>query len=192
MFRVPRTCCVAWLPLVGGRTQRAVWPQKKGELLLCDGCPRAFHLQCLKLPDVPGDEDWFCDRCMYVGARPVPAARPRACMLCPALCTNSRACVTSAKAEKQAKRAAELARKAAEREKKKQEREAARVEARKKKAEARKLSTAKRLRAEAQKMVSCHPTLAASPHCHSHAVAPWFLWAWFWSAQGLNSHGRCT
>lgn len=141
---------------------------------------------------MPGDEDWFCDRCMYVGARPLPAARPRACMLCPALCTNSRACVTSAKAEKQAKRAAELARKAAEREKKKQEREAARVEARKKKAEARKLSTAKRLRAEAQKMVSCHPTLVASPHRHSHAVAPWFLWAWFWSAQGLNSHGRCT
>ncbi|KAF0687140.1 Aste57867_21111 [Aphanomyces stellatus] len=34
-----------------------------GELLLCDGCPKAFHVECLKLHDFDPDDDWFCDDC---------------------------------------------------------------------------------------------------------------------------------
>lgn len=33
-----------------------------GELLCCDGCPRAFHTKCIDLKTVPDDE-WFCDEC---------------------------------------------------------------------------------------------------------------------------------
>ena len=34
------------------------------ELLLCDGCPRAYHLRCLDPPleSVPVD-DWICPSC---------------------------------------------------------------------------------------------------------------------------------
>ncbi|ETW05012.1 hypothetical protein H310_04070 [Aphanomyces invadans] len=34
-----------------------------GELLLCDGCPRAFHVECLKLENFDANEDWFCVDC---------------------------------------------------------------------------------------------------------------------------------
>lgn len=41
-----------------------------GELLLCDGCPRAFHLECVWPPmrrsDVPAG-DWFCSLCRRNG-----------------------------------------------------------------------------------------------------------------------------
>ncbi|KAL1197225.1 Increased DNA methylation 1 [Cardamine amara subsp. amara] len=33
-----------------------------GKLILCDGCPAAFHANCLELEDVP-DGDWFCASC---------------------------------------------------------------------------------------------------------------------------------
>ncbi|CAH2069511.1 unnamed protein product [Thlaspi arvense] len=33
-----------------------------GKLILCDGCPAAFHADCLGLEDVP-DGDWFCASC---------------------------------------------------------------------------------------------------------------------------------
>ncbi|CAI5746958.1 unnamed protein product [Peronospora destructor] len=33
-----------------------------GELLCCDGCPRAFHVKCIGLPEVPATE-WFCNEC---------------------------------------------------------------------------------------------------------------------------------
>ena len=38
-----------------------------GELLVCDGCPGAFHLLCLQPPiedvDLLPEGDWFCDIC---------------------------------------------------------------------------------------------------------------------------------
>ncbi|VVB16477.1 unnamed protein product [Arabis nemorensis] len=36
--------------------------QYGGKLILCDGCPAAFHANCLGLEDVP-DGDWFCASC---------------------------------------------------------------------------------------------------------------------------------
>ncbi len=36
-----------------------------GDLILCDNCPKSFHLRCLKLKDTdipPGD--WYCTTCM--------------------------------------------------------------------------------------------------------------------------------
>ena len=36
-----------------------------GELLCCDNCPNAYHLQCLDPPlEEPPDEEWTCPRCM--------------------------------------------------------------------------------------------------------------------------------
>ena len=35
---------------------------KCGELVLCDGCPHAFHLLCVGLGCVPEDK-WFCGEC---------------------------------------------------------------------------------------------------------------------------------
>ncbi|MFS7957043.1 putative histone acetyltransferase chromatin regulator PHD family [Helianthus anomalus] len=34
----------------------------RGELVICDGCPRAFHAVCLELEGVPS-EDWHCPYC---------------------------------------------------------------------------------------------------------------------------------
>jgi hypothetical protein len=35
-----------------------------GELILCDNCPRSFHLKCLKLKDEDIPEgNWYCPRC---------------------------------------------------------------------------------------------------------------------------------
>lgn len=37
-----------------------------GNLLCCDGCPKAFHLECLDPPMTEGDlddRDWFCQEC---------------------------------------------------------------------------------------------------------------------------------
>jgi len=33
-----------------------------GDLILCDGCPAAFHLTCLGMFLIP-DGDWFCSQC---------------------------------------------------------------------------------------------------------------------------------
>ena len=35
----------------------------EAHLLLCDGCDRGFHIECLNMPRVP-DDDWFCARCV--------------------------------------------------------------------------------------------------------------------------------
>ena len=32
------------------------------DMLLCDGCPKVFHLTCLGLSRVP-DGDWYCAVC---------------------------------------------------------------------------------------------------------------------------------
>ena len=32
-------------------------------LLLCDGCPRAYHLSCMGLKDEPTEDSWFCQQC---------------------------------------------------------------------------------------------------------------------------------
>lgn len=32
------------------------------DMLLCDGCPKVFHLTCLGLSQVP-DGDWYCAVC---------------------------------------------------------------------------------------------------------------------------------
>ncbi|NXN91944.1 AIRE regulator, partial [Rhinopomastus cyanomelas] len=44
-----------------------------GELICCDGCPRAFHLTCLvpPLPRVPSGT-WWCGSCMASTAEPDP------------------------------------------------------------------------------------------------------------------------
>ncbi|KAK9690063.1 hypothetical protein RND81_09G102000 [Saponaria officinalis] len=36
--------------------------QDDGDLLCCDGCPRAFHLHCVSLPSIPEDK-WYCKLC---------------------------------------------------------------------------------------------------------------------------------
>ncbi|KAK9818234.1 hypothetical protein WJX72_009182 [[Myrmecia] bisecta] len=36
--------------------------QQDGELLMCDGCPRVFHVDCLGMTRVP-EGDWFCAVC---------------------------------------------------------------------------------------------------------------------------------
>ncbi|CAH0473676.1 unnamed protein product [Peronospora belbahrii] len=33
-----------------------------GELLCCDGCPRAFHVKCIDLAEIP-ETEWFCNEC---------------------------------------------------------------------------------------------------------------------------------
>ena len=35
---------------------------KKGDLVLCEGCTKAWHLKCANLTEVPED-DWFCMFC---------------------------------------------------------------------------------------------------------------------------------
>jgi|EP01047_Picozoa_sp_COSAG01_P050029 hypothetical protein len=42
------------------------------QMLLCDGCPAAFHMYCLSppLPAIP-EGDWFCEECERLGARAV-------------------------------------------------------------------------------------------------------------------------
>eukprot|EP00742_Colponemidia_sp_Colp-10_P010775 GILJ01011869.1.p1 GENE.GILJ01011869.1~~GILJ01011869.1.p1 ORF type:complete len:1279 (+),score=240.48 GILJ01011869.1:198-4034(+) len=36
---------------------------KGGNLLCCDGCPKAFHLLCVGLKDLP-QGDWYCEECV--------------------------------------------------------------------------------------------------------------------------------
>lgn len=56
---------------VGGKAERSIENMEYcrvcfdgGELLLCDGCPSAFHVECLNPPlkDIP-DGEWLCPRC---------------------------------------------------------------------------------------------------------------------------------
>jgi hypothetical protein len=37
-----------------------------GSLILCDNCPRSFHLKCLGLKkiDIPEEQPWYCKSCM--------------------------------------------------------------------------------------------------------------------------------
>ncbi|KAL5546009.1 hypothetical protein UlMin_005696 [Ulmus minor] len=39
-----------------------------GNLLLCDGCPRAFHKECASLPAIPRG-DWYCQYCQNMFQR---------------------------------------------------------------------------------------------------------------------------
>ena len=43
--------------------------QAGGEIILCDTCPRAFHLVCLEpeLAEAP-EGDWYCPRCEKVSS----------------------------------------------------------------------------------------------------------------------------
>lgn len=34
-----------------------------GDLILCDGCPNAYHIHCLKLSDIP-EGSWYCPDCL--------------------------------------------------------------------------------------------------------------------------------
>ena len=47
-------------------------PETANEMLLCDGCDKAFHLSCLKPPleVVPEEEVWLCPRCKAAGVDP--------------------------------------------------------------------------------------------------------------------------
>ena len=36
-----------------------------GELLCCDSCPKAFHIDCLGLEAVPSSEIWLCPDCQF-------------------------------------------------------------------------------------------------------------------------------
>jgi hypothetical protein len=56
----------------------------QGDVLCCDGCRVVYHAECLGLPEVPEDEEWFCPLCVCAkcGA-PCKAAHP-----CPALATT--------------------------------------------------------------------------------------------------------
>ncbi|KAJ7981075.1 putative Acyl-CoA N-acyltransferase with RING/FYVE/PHD-type zinc finger domain [Quillaja saponaria] len=42
--------------------------QDGGDLLCCDGCPRAFHLDCVPLPCIPSGT-WYCRYCQNVFQR---------------------------------------------------------------------------------------------------------------------------
>ena len=33
-----------------------------GDLILCDGCPNAYHIDCITLPEIPEGE-WYCPEC---------------------------------------------------------------------------------------------------------------------------------
>ncbi|RYG43311.1 hypothetical protein EON68_00610 [archaeon] len=37
--------------------------QQFGELLICERCPRAFHLSCLGLTELPKEDPWYCGEC---------------------------------------------------------------------------------------------------------------------------------
>ncbi|XP_060668642.1 uncharacterized protein LOC107432052 isoform X1 [Ziziphus jujuba] len=39
-----------------------------GNLILCDGCPRAFHKECASLPSIPRG-DWYCQYCQNMFER---------------------------------------------------------------------------------------------------------------------------
>lgn len=39
-----------------------------GNLLLCDGCPRSFHMQCASLPSIPRGK-WYCKYCQNMFER---------------------------------------------------------------------------------------------------------------------------
>ena len=69
--------------------------QQEGEddervTLLCDGCDRAFHLQCLSMTVVP-EGDWYCVACggphPEDNAPPGPRPRPKAAL--PACCRSA-------------------------------------------------------------------------------------------------------
>lgn len=54
--------------------------QAEGEVLCCDGCPRVYHMKCLRPPmaSVP-EGDWFCPSCVSLhprGASGGPFWRP--------------------------------------------------------------------------------------------------------------------
>uniref|UniRef100_M4B453 Histone-lysine N-methyltransferase n=1 Tax=Hyaloperonospora arabidopsidis (strain Emoy2) TaxID=559515 RepID=M4B453_HYAAE len=49
---------------MNGRTCSTRLTDKPGELICCDGCPAAFHLNCTNLAIVPpGRMPWFCSEC---------------------------------------------------------------------------------------------------------------------------------
>jgi hypothetical protein len=69
---------------------------KKGEegetMLLCDRCPRAFHLQCLGMAAAPDADEWFCAHCSAFLAREAAreAERARAKQVVSLACEHTR------------------------------------------------------------------------------------------------------
>ena len=48
--------------------------KKYDSLLLCDGCPKAYHLSCMGLKDEPTEDEWFCPDCAPTKAKaPTPS-----------------------------------------------------------------------------------------------------------------------
>lgn len=39
---------------------------KNGDLVLCDGCPHSFHIECIGLDEIP-DDDYYCKKCVKKG-----------------------------------------------------------------------------------------------------------------------------
>lgn len=34
-----------------------------GDLILCDNCPKSFHMECLKIKSIDQNSDWYCPKC---------------------------------------------------------------------------------------------------------------------------------
>ena len=72
-------CCATLKPGCKSTSESAAWdgrsrcplgPDRKprtGDLIMCDGCPRAFHSECEPLGSRRSDEGFLCDLCAPVG-----------------------------------------------------------------------------------------------------------------------------
>ncbi|KAJ0235537.1 GNAT domain-containing protein [Hirschfeldia incana] len=55
---------------------------RDGELLLCDGCPSAFHYTCLGFSSLPKEELWFCPCCCCDVCGTIETSRNSQLMTC--------------------------------------------------------------------------------------------------------------
>ncbi|KZT69057.1 hypothetical protein DAEQUDRAFT_302117 [Daedalea quercina L-15889] len=65
-------------PATGSNEDHCSSCRSLGDLVYCDGCPRAFHLWCLDPPletsELPEGETWFCPACTLQQTPPKPPA----------------------------------------------------------------------------------------------------------------------